>query len=1244
MSGRSGRTHSYVEDDPTPEANFNNTANPLPDTSTRPNSMRATQAHTVPRPANPREIPYYYQANQGSQHDGALVPYNNLLDSNPFSPSAALSTHAQLLTRPGQLSPSDLPPPQPPAANSAVNNNHHAPVNHANQPSPGDPAQPKTSDHAVPSHPTPPNWLGGPVNHGYYHYQVPYLGLPGQPPFNYYYPHGYPNQVPFNPPRAYSDPPSSHGGLKVSGFQGVPSTFSDDQASNSNNSGFGSTNSVMAAKRVDAIHNPSEAYKDITIKLELPVEEHWGPDVEELSRLSRLGRFKDAQEHFQTKLEHVSTKVPYVSIQYVDMLLESGDLEAFRDYDLLAGTGFPTHAKPWLKTDTQDKSRSILETNVYLLSTISGPLSRPSINDLLEIMTELSAWGLAGSTEIQIFCICLRLLYIHDSSDTVANTAMGLFDLKALYANLCSENRIWDFRDLFFRLARVFGIYAASELLFSTNNLSEVLDKISTDWNSARYDESICLGLLDLYTSIILDNYNHSDSSVGEVSREPQGKALLLLQHASLQAEKIQRGSPEYMKSRPFVRWLLAKYMTRMGSAPRRPDGTGLGQIPGLLFQDEAGINLPVFVPVEHASRPSWDHFYVRSDPAERYSVEVSLQTAIELGDYKLQEVSLQLLILQSSNPRQMMNALAALQESPMGSRDACLRTYLCKYLVTSGPDSAELIRALRKYSIRASPDYRWASSVLEGFLSTAEDYRAEDSSGVALTDPLALCRRELKENGSQLPEYITTFIREKLKIRVPMRLKEQGLQTPKQSSSQPPAPPRPRPPELQKKQQRQNPSIAQMKHNKKPRKSRAKVHVSKQSTQTKIITAPSAESATERERLRNRFRRQSKDTSPQPILRPTWEYYLRNHMAQSPSATKTSAPRRTASGDWKVEGWSDNWREDVEYHNQMRFKKVAGWPATWREDLARMYGYGANDTGLGETQDRVEEAGGDTAEYDQGYADYEEDEGGEDGEDGEDEGGEDGEDYGSDYDEDDDTDDDDYNGNSGNNKESSDPESGTESGTESETDGDGNNAEELNGSVIESDHISPSVKFSRGLPKLDFPQTLLEDHTMTVIIKNRHDPAQSRTFVVEKGGVVERSTSGSEINASTILSSAPTPSVTGGYSSRTAYGVETGFHGASIRGGESKQRSLGNGLAEQILKRENSSGAEQSSGEDEWKGADEVIFQGRRRGGHGSSTSSNSTPRVPPAGILKDPTAKAKGKAAVVEDAPEEEELLIIL
>ncbi|KAK4230699.1 hypothetical protein QBC38DRAFT_21282 [Podospora fimiseda] len=367
-------------------------------------------------------------------------------------------------------------------------------------------------------------------------------------------------------------------------------------------------------------------------------------------------------------------------------------------------------------------------------------------------------------------------------------------------------------------------------------------------------------------------------------------------------------------------------------------------------------------------------------------------------------------------------------------------------------------------------------------------------------------------------------------------------------------------------------------------------------------MATSSAESKAERERLRSRFQRQTQEISPQPATRPTWEYFP-NHPPQSPPASRVCAPTRTSSGDWKVEGWSDNWREDVDYHNRTSFERVAGWPSTWRQDLARMYGYGTDDAGLMENQDQGEEAG-DVHDY----GDYEQDE--------------DNEPYGSDYDKEDSDDDD------------SSSEGSSE--TESETDNNYGNNQELNRSDREND-VSPRVKFPRGLPKLDFPQTLLEDHTMTVIIQNRRDPTQHKTYIVEKTGVVERSMSGSDINTSTW--SSPAPSVIGAQSPGAT---------SKQRGG-SKHGTLGNGLVDQTLKKKSSLGVSllDSPEEYEWKDVDELLFRGRRRGGQKSISTTDSLPKTPPppvAEVMKDSAEKDKNKGALVEEVEKEEELLIIL
>lgn len=80
---------------------------------------------------------------------------------------------------------------------------------------------------------------------------------------------------------------------------------------------------------MDIVYDPSQTARDLSIRLEMEIEEDWELDLETFSRLRRLGRFKEAKQHFKSRLEHLST-IPYLWLQYADMLGACGDYKAFR--------------------------------------------------------------------------------------------------------------------------------------------------------------------------------------------------------------------------------------------------------------------------------------------------------------------------------------------------------------------------------------------------------------------------------------------------------------------------------------------------------------------------------------------------------------------------------------------------------------------------------------------------------------------------------------------------------------------------------------------------------------------------------------------------------------------------------------------------------------------------------------------------------------------------------------------------
>lgn len=75
-----------------------------------------------------------------------------------------------------------------------------------------------------------------------------------------------------------------------------------------------------------AVYNPSNA-RDVTVHLELEVFEDIVDELEEFSRLTRIGNFREAKSFFE---EHLRSFMgtPCVFVQYAEMLLRQGDYKS----------------------------------------------------------------------------------------------------------------------------------------------------------------------------------------------------------------------------------------------------------------------------------------------------------------------------------------------------------------------------------------------------------------------------------------------------------------------------------------------------------------------------------------------------------------------------------------------------------------------------------------------------------------------------------------------------------------------------------------------------------------------------------------------------------------------------------------------------------------------------------------------------------------------------------------------------
>ncbi|KAK3311185.1 uncharacterized protein B0T15DRAFT_489808 [Chaetomium strumarium] len=507
----------------------------------------------------------------------------------------------------------------------------------------------------------------------------------------------------------------------------------------------------------------------MSIRLEFDIEEDWEADLEAFCRLRRLGRFKEAKEHFRSKLEHVSA-IPYIRVQYAEMLEACGDYKTLQS--LVSGREFspdPSEEAP------DDRNRGKLAANDALLEFLSQRPNPTYVEAAWKVvyhtLKALATETTMGSTEIQLLTLCLRVLHYierctHESIvGAVKVYARYLFDWKQLYQELVGESCIWDFRDLLVAAVSVFGWEESSRLFFGTGHLPRALGMIVKDWDHPFYDEASTLGLLDLFTSLVLQ----------DPSDHMRTHNSLFLQHARALAESVQTNDPELMRSRPFIQWLLVRSLLELEATPEHSHAVHSGEPGGLKVDQGRGVNLPIYFPSRHGRKPDWNMVSARPTPTQRSVIEVAIRVADEIGDYRSQATALKLLVLHSQDPRTSMGALAHLQSETQGDRDGYLATCLSRYLVATGPDElADLLKELEGPGVAGhtlrleqcpNASLKWAWVLMRDLLSAA-------TGGPGASDPADRVSSRffgagIQLDGSKLPPYIAEFTRAELGIPV---------------------------------------------------------------------------------------------------------------------------------------------------------------------------------------------------------------------------------------------------------------------------------------------------------------------------------------------------------------------------------------------------------------------------------------------------------------------------------------------
>jgi hypothetical protein len=369
------------------------------------------------------------------------------------------------------------------------------------------------------------------------------------------------------------------------------------------------------------------------------------------------------------------------------------------------------------------------------------------------------------------------LQYVVDASsqtytpqiDAVREQARASCDWNMLYHELLGDDRIWDLRDLLTAMIPVFGFEETFSRLLGISSTPQALQSLIDDWIHPEYDESATLGLLDTFSFLILQN-------VGDHSR-----TALLLHHSRGLVESIQRNNTQHMKTRPFIQFILARAAVEIKQALEDSDLQGLSKPDGLPVSPGAGVHLPIFVPAKHSEKPGWERFYAQTPPSLRQAVNIALQAAKFTGDYAMQATAWKLLILQSPEPRPMMEGLARLQLDLQDDKEGFLTTCLSKHLTTlDRGEEDDLLKELDQLDEASGGTYLkwgfnasllWARSVIQGHLESSTQGPTDEISG-AMPDPGKVCRDEIYAYGARLPDRVVRFLDSAFNITAPRPLR----------------------------------------------------------------------------------------------------------------------------------------------------------------------------------------------------------------------------------------------------------------------------------------------------------------------------------------------------------------------------------------------------------------------------------------------------------------------------------------
>lgn len=413
-----------------------------------------------------------------------------------------------------------------------------------------------------------------------------------------------------------------------------------------------------------AIHVDPLDPEDQIIHMSLPASDDLEHELEEFSRLRRLGRFSDAFSLFDKRASHFLHN-RYIRVQYGQCLFEAGELGRLAE--------LAEEWEPKRYSASVDALGALWMFLAWEAEAVTLQLweRRSFIEAALYMIHE--AWPNLDSTEMALLGCLYRQRVISPAGPFLSHDWIDLCE------HLVEDSMIWEFRDLVQWLVEVL-------------DCGELVEQVCQRWladggRPENQDDSTLLALLDILATLSLTRMK---------KKEEKTKAETCFQLAHQYALELMARDETYAKSQPNLRWIMTNVIREDPEGFHSRDKITLDQTGGSgLFRSPLTFPSffpPIFVPTEDETAEWAPRSYgVTGGSSE--TVQMVLRAAENLGDQRFKAGCLvELMYRGAESPGVMANALVD-HWTMTGNKKEKKKMHLFRYMLANTDSARERLR-----------------------------------------------------------------------------------------------------------------------------------------------------------------------------------------------------------------------------------------------------------------------------------------------------------------------------------------------------------------------------------------------------------------------------------------------------------------------------------------------------------------------------------------------------------------------